>query len=105
MVQPVGRSHRPVHNDLLLDPRDFDGLVGQQAQLVVLKTEEERTRADAAARPRYSALVNRGVAQAKIGDYDSAIATLSEAIPLSFLTTLSPLATVDTRTRRKGRMT
>jgi tetratricopeptide (TPR) repeat protein len=55
----------------------------EQQRLAALKAEQDRTRAEAEVRARYSALVTQGDTAINAGNYDRAIATLSEAIRLN----------------------
>jgi tetratricopeptide (TPR) repeat protein len=55
----------------------------EQQRVAALKAEEERKRAEAETRTRYSALISQGSTDFSAGDHDRAIATFSEAIRLN----------------------
>jgi len=52
----------------------------EQQRLAALRAEEDRNRAEADARARYSSLITKGETDYKARDYDGAIAAYSEAI-------------------------
>jgi tetratricopeptide (TPR) repeat protein len=54
----------------------------EQQRLAALRAEEERNRAEAEARARYSSLIAKGETDYKARDYDGAIAAYNEAIQL-----------------------
>src|SRR5262249_24911338 len=54
----------------------------EQQRLAALRAEAEGKRAEAEARARYAGLIRQSSADSNVGDYDKAIATLSEAIRL-----------------------
>jgi tetratricopeptide (TPR) repeat protein len=54
----------------------------EQRRLAVLKEDEDRRRTEAETRAHYSALLTQGDKNSKDGNYDKAVATLTEAIQL-----------------------
>jgi tetratricopeptide (TPR) repeat protein len=57
----------------------------RRLRVFALRAEDDRKRAEAEARARYSALVSQGNTDSNAGDYDRAIADFNEAIRLAAL--------------------